>query len=255
MDGAWLFAAAGGLAVFAAVLTFLGGSTERRVPAWTLAVGALLFAAGAMRAPAWGLLLAPLPAGAVIAWRAAAGAARRRKLEDQLAPFLDRLAASLRAGAGLEGALRQTADDTPEPLRTELRRALQDVQVGRTLPDALQGLAERVRLSDAALAAAAIQVSHETGGSLGPILEQVARLVRDRRRLAGRLQALTAQGRMQAVVVGSLPALLGLFLWTWDPETVTGFAASTAGQWTLVGAVLLEAAGLFWIWRIVRVAG
>lgn len=193
------------------------------------------------------------PARRAIPWEAWLGARRRRRLLlEQFPAFLERLSATLRAGTGIEQALERCALEAREPLRGELSRAVQAVKVGRDLRAALPELAARLAIPDAALAASAIGLAIETGGSLGDALDAIAATVRERRRVEGKLAALTAQGRMQAWVIGLLPVALGIFLWSWDPASLRWFMETPTGRLSLAAAVALEAVGVLWILRIVR---
>ncbi len=256
-----LFLAALGLSVFSLAWTALALAVRRAgsPPLGDLAAQnqkllitcLALFLLGLLKGVFWALCLAAIPPAALAASRAAAGAARRRKLSEQLPPFLDRLASSLRTGMGLEAALAETAEEAENPLRAELQQTLQEIKMGLTLAEALESLARRVPLADMRLTATAIPLAQEAGASLGQTLETIADTVRARQKLDGKLRAMTAQGKMQAAIVGAIPFALLAFLWIWEPGMVERFLASPGGRWTIAGAACLELVGILWIWKIV----
>ncbi len=218
--------------------------------AW-LAAAALLLLAGVSD---WWMSGACLAAGVLAApglSRRLAAARREKRLAAQLPPFLDRLASTIAAGQGIESAMEKTTLETEEPLRGELSHLVQELRVGKPLPEAMDAWAERVATADARLVATAIRIAQDSGGRLSDALERIAATVRERRKLAETLASLTAQGKMQAAVIGAMPPLLAAFLWLWEPETFGRFYATAPGKATLAACAIFELVGVLWIWKIV----
>lgn len=178
---------------------------------------------------------------------------RWRLCDHQWPDMLMGLAGALQAGSGLPAAVRYLALHTPAPLGQELSLMVREQRMGVSMVASLQALNQRVPTEATGLIVAALIIASHSGGSLGPLLEDMARMIRDRLQLQGRIQALTAQGRLQAVIMAALPLLLGGVLTWLDPQAMSPLWETSAG-WLLIAIMLvLELAGVLWIRRIVAI--
>lgn len=181
---------------------------------------------------------------------------RRRRLErldQQLPDFLLALAGALRAGQGMQSALRQIVPQAPEPLSQEFGLMLREQRMGVALDDALSGLYRRITTEGMGLVVSSLKIAMQSGGNLAETLERIAATVRARLQLLGRIRALTAQGRMQAWIMALLPPGMVLILNELDPEAASALWHTTQG-WLVLGAVaVLEVAGVLLIRRIVDI--
>ena len=107
--------------------------------------------------------------------------------------------------------------------------------------------------SDFDWAVLAISIQREVGGNLAEVLQTAAETMLQRNRLRREMKALTAEGRISAIVLGSLPFFLFVFLWTTNRGYIQPLLDSVGGIIAMVGAVLLLLAGIFWLTRIVKV--
>lgn len=178
---------------------------------------------------------------------------RRRQFDAQLPDALLAIASAMRAGAGTATALRHVVAEADPPLSQELDLVLRELRVGVNLDTALNNLCTRMPTEATALTTSAMRLANFTGGSLAEALERIATTVRARLHMEGRIQALTAQGRLQAWVLGALPFLLILALHQLEPEVMAQLWRTPAGWATLAAIVVLEAVGLWLIRRIVRI--
>ncbi|MFC3338896.1 type II secretion system F family protein [Paracandidimonas soli] len=181
---------------------------------------------------------------------------RRRRLERfdaQLPDFLLALGGALRAGAGVQAALRQLVADMPAPLGQEFALLLREQRMGVGFETALDSLNRRTGTEGAALMVSALQVAGSSGGNLAGTLEGIAQTLRDRQHMAGRIRALTAQGRLQAWIMACLPVGLILVLSWLQPQAMQPLWDTTQG-WVVVGLILaLETAGIVMVRRIVDI--
>jgi tight adherence protein B len=180
-------------------------------------------------------------------------ARRRAAFETQLVDALDGLAGSLRGGFSLEQGLKLLADRAASPLGQELRFLRREMEVGAPLETALAHLEARLPGEDLRLLVVAVTLAREVGGNLAEILGELAVTLRRRREVQGRLKSLTAQGRLQGVVLGAVPVALGAALYVVQPEMMRKFLVSPKGWAVLALAAALETAGILWIRRIVRI--
>lgn len=182
-----------------------------------------------------------------------AGSREKRRFEKQLPDTLTLLATSLRAGYSLLQAVEAVASEAPDPTAREFGRAMAEARLGRAVGDSLQGIAERTQSQDFEWAVMAIEIQREVGGNLAEVLQTVASTMLQRNRLRGEIRALTAEGRLSAIVLGLLPFLMFGFLYSSNREYLQPLLDETFGQIALGFGVLLIAAGIFWLKKIVDI--
>jgi len=236
----------------AASFVFIDAERIARASAWLLAAVPLL----ALWAHAHVALILCAVAVWVIAPRAIGRwlrQARRRQLEAQLPAAADALAAQLRAGLGLGQALGVLASHQRPPLAQELALLLRRHRLGLTLDAALEEWPRQSRSADLVLFVSALRVSRELGSGLAEALERLGDTLRRRHVIEDRIQALTAQGRSQGIVVSMLPlALLAVLAWL-EPQATQQFFTTPLGLGALASIVVLEALGWWLIRRIVNI--
>lgn len=182
-----------------------------------------------------------------------AGGRERRKFENQLPDTLTLMSTSLRAGYSLLQSTEAVAAEAPNPTAREFGRAIAEARLGVTVSDSLNGIVERTRSKDFEWAVMAIDIQREVGGNLAEVLQTVADTMRARNRLKGEIRALTAEGRISAMVLGSLPFLLFGFLWVSNRDYLLPLIESTFGQISIGVGLLLMAGGVFWLKKIVDI--
>lgn len=178
---------------------------------------------------------------------------RIEKIEEQLPDALQLLAGAIRAGLSLTGAIKQIATELPVPLSQEFQMMLQEQRLGVALDDSLENLTHRVPVQSINLMVSAMRISNETGGSLAETLERAASTMRSQHAMERKIKALTAQGKMQAWVVGLLPVLLLYVLSKMEPEAM-GLLWTTRIGWGVIALVVtLEFFGIWLIRKIVSI--
>lgn len=178
---------------------------------------------------------------------------RRARLDAQLPDALQLMAGALRAGLAPGAALARIASQSPAPLAQELALLLHEQRLGVASDQALDRFARRVPTPSVALVVSALRIAAETGGPLAETLERTADTLRRRRELQGRIDALTAQGRLQAWVVGALPPVLVLVLARMEPGAMSLLWTTPTGWGVLALVAGLEVAGVWLIRRIVAI--
>lgn len=143
---------------------------------------------------------------------------RLKAFDGQLPDVLDHLQGSLRAGYGLLQAVEWVSRQIPDPAGMEFERVLREVQLGRTLLDALDSMVRRIPSDDLALIITAVKIQYEVGGSLAEVLETVAYTIRERVRIHREIRVLTSQQRYSGYVLIALPIGLAAFLMVVNPE-------------------------------------
>ena len=210
-------------------------------------LGYLLFGAviGAI-----GLLVPLLGAGAFLNFKASR---RNKAFGDQLSDALMIMSGSLRSGFGVGQAIDTVAEEMDAPLGQEFRRAILETRLGRDVEDALDGVARRVQNEDFAWVVDAMRINRTVGGDLAQILDQVGETIRARNRLKRQVSALTAEGRISALVLGFLPVGMGLVLYSSNPDYMDPLFSRTIGLVMLGVAVGLLVVGALWLKKLIDV--
>jgi tight adherence protein B len=178
---------------------------------------------------------------------------RLRTFEEQLPDALMMLAGGLRAGVGLSSAIQQLVAEAQPPISQEFSLMLREQRLGVTLEQALSNLNRRVPTQTTILMVSAMRVATETGGGLAETLERTAHTIRSRLQMEGKIGALTAQGKLQAWVVGLLPFVLMAILDKMEPEAM-GLMWSTQLGWAALAVIgFLELMGLYIIRKIISI--
>jgi|SRR5581483_2979224 tight adherence protein B len=178
---------------------------------------------------------------------------RVEKLNKQLPEALTIISNALKAGFGLLQALNNAADQLEHPIATELGRTIHEMNVGSSAEEALLGLTERAGSYDLDIVVTAILVQRTVGGNLGEILDTVADTMRERIRIRGEIQTLTAQQKLTGVVIGLLPIVIGILFQILSPGYINPLFTTTMGKAMIGGAIVLEAVGIMVIQRILNI--
>jgi tight adherence protein B len=178
---------------------------------------------------------------------------RLRRFLEQMPEGLDMISQGLQAGLGLTQSMVFVAKQMPDPLGTEFSVFLEEVNLGLPMLDALKGFEERVPLAEVRLLAIALLVQREVGGSLAELLNKLADVIRDRFRIERQIKTLTAQNRMSAWVVASLPPALAVFMFMMDPALMNETWRNPMGQTMYLMALGLEVLGILAFRKFIRI--
>lgn len=180
-------------------------------------------------------------------------ARRIERIEQQLPDALQMLAGTARAGLSLPAALRQVTTEFGPPLSQELMLLQHEQRLGVSLDDALENLALRMPTQPVKLMVSAMRIANETGGGLAETLERTASTLRSQHAMELKIRALTAQGKLQAWVVGLLPVFLLWVLTRLEPEAMAQLWTTRLGWGVLIGVLVMELIGVVLIRRIVAI--
>lgn len=181
---------------------------------------------------------------------------RRQRIESfrrQMPDSLMLIAGGLRSGSSLLQAIGQAATELPAPARHEFSLLLRQQRIGVSLDEALVSFARRMPVEESVLFASALRIGAAAGGSMAATLESLADAMRRKLVIEGKIQALTAQGRLQARVMGALPALLAIALFVVEPVAMRTLVTTWQGWVVCAIVVVLQLAGFFSIRRIVAI--
>jgi tight adherence protein B len=176
-----------------------------------------------------------------------------RKFNDQLADMLTMVANSLRAGFGLLQGLDLAAEQSQPPMSTELYHLLRDTRMGASIETALESMGERVGSYDLDVVITAILIQRSVGSNLSEVLEKVAHTIRERARIKGEINTLTAQKKLSGVIIGLMPPAFVLMVLAVNFDYMSALFTDPLGRFLLVVAVVLDIAGILTIKRIVSI--
>ena len=142
---------------------------------------------------------------------------RLNAFNKQLPDTITLLANALRAGSSFLQAIELVVRESRPPISTEFARVIREVNLGLPFEQAMENMVRRVKSEDLELMATAITIQHQVGGNLAEILDSIAFTIRERVRIKGEINTLTAQQRMSGYVVGFLPIGLAGFLFIAAP--------------------------------------
>jgi tight adherence protein B len=163
---------------------------------------------------------------------------RFHKFEEQLPEALDLISRSLKAGHAFSSGLRLVSEEMDNPISGEFDKALNEINFGVATHDALDNLTNRIPLDDLMFFVISVILQRETGGNLAEILENLARLIRERFKLNGHVRVLSAQARLSAYILVAVPILVGFAIQLINPKFFEPFFENPSGKYILaVGAV------------------
>jgi tight adherence protein B len=197
-----------------------------------------------------GLVGTPLVARSVLRGKVAR---KRRAFADQLPDNLEVIAAALRAGHSLVGALSAVVDSASEPSRSEFRRVVAEEQLGVPLEEALNAVVVRMDNRDLDQVALVARLQRETGSSASEVIERVIETVRSRQELRRLVRTLTTQGRLSRWILTAIPIILAVVIPLINHGYLDPLFHRTSGQVLLFFTALMVTAGSIAIGKIVDI--
>ncbi|MHC4403143.1 MAG: type II secretion system F family protein [Planctomycetota bacterium] len=222
-----------------------------RIVTLALVIGSAM--AGLLYVATWQWVYA-LPAGLVgcampILWVAYMRSKRLEKLIAQIPDAFDLMARTMRAGQTISQALQAVADECSPPLGEEFQYCCEQQNLGLSPEAALRDLARRTGVLELKIFVLAVVVHRQSGGNLTELLDKLAKVVRERFRIRGKIKSLTAEGRSQAMVLLALPPfMMILLLFVARPYMIELFKYPTL----LVGMFVSMALGGLWMRKIIN---
>ena len=178
---------------------------------------------------------------------------RLKRFMDQLPHALDLMARALRAGHAFPSAMAQVAQEFDEPMGPQFKAALDEINFGVNVQQALTNMTQRMDCPDLKYFVVSVIVQRETGGNLAEIIESLAHLIRERFKLHRKVRSLTAEARMSGIVVTALPFLFGGIVSIIRPGYLSPLFEDPLGKILVVAAVVMLVIGGLAMKRLVNV--
>lgn len=179
--------------------------------------------------------------------------ARMAKFEEQLPDAIDSMTRALKAGHPFSATLKLVAEDMSDPVSEEFRLTFNDINYGNDVRRAMLGLLSRVPSVTVMSLVTSILVQKETGGNLAEVLEQISKVIRGRFRFHRKVKTLTAEGRMSAWVLATVPLILFLAIWFTTPDYLTMLRDDPRGHNLIIYGCISGVIGIYWVRRILRI--
>ena len=178
---------------------------------------------------------------------------RLRKFEEQLPDALLMVTGAMRAGASLNIALEGLVKEQPPPISQEFELFMREQRIGVEFEKSLGNMDKRLPLQDFAMLTSALRINREIGGNLAEILESLAETLRRKHMMEGKIDSLTAQGKLQGIVMTGLPILLGVLLYFLEPEAMSKLWTTTVGYVVSGVILIMETLGYIMIRKITSI--
>ena len=199
------------------------------------------------------LLFGAIGGAAPYLWTRYRIATRHAKLDEQLVDAFILMANGLKAGLTLQQAIELAADELEAPASDEFGRLLKELRLGTLIDDALIQMTDRLELPDLELAVHSILTLRESGGNLSETFMTVALTIVERKKIEGKISAMTAEGRYQGIILCCMPFLVSGLLYLVSPEFALPLFTTTIGWliWTVV--LVLVSLGMWLVIKVTQV--
>lgn len=178
---------------------------------------------------------------------------RAKAFNSQLGDSLILIANSLRTGYSFLQSIEMVSREMPKPICEEFARLLKEMNLGVSTEDAMNNLAKRVNSDDLDLVVTAVLIQRQVGGNLAEVLDGISNTIRERIKIKGQIQTLTAQGRISGLIVSLLPLATGLMIYIVNPEYMKVLFFHPIGRIMIVAGVISQIVGMLLIRKIVNI--
>jgi tight adherence protein B len=178
---------------------------------------------------------------------------RRAAFSEQLVDGLVMMSNGMRSGFTLQQAIDMLIEEMPAPLSQEFDLVRREYRVGVDLDVALKNCVERTKDEDLGLVVTAIQITRQLGGNLAEVFDKIVGMVRERKILHGKAEALTSEGKMQAAVVGLLPYGFLFAMIKVNPDLMRLMWTTLPGIIALIFVILLDVVGYLWVRKVATI--
>ena len=158
---------------------------------------------------------------------------------------VDVIVRGIKAGLPLFESLKVVAADSPEPLKSEFRAIIETQTIGIPLGEACSRLYERMPVPEANFFGIVISIQQKSGGNLSEALGNLSKVLRDRKKMAEKIQAMSMEAKASAAIIGSLPPIVMLLVYLSTPDYISLLWTHPTGRLMLAGCVLWMSAGIF----------
>ncbi len=193
-------------------------------------VALLLGIAGGAAGPHW-----------FLGWRRAR---RQQRFTDEFANALDVIVRGIKSGLPLNDTLRMISNETPEPVRSEFARVVEALQMGSPLTEAVNRLYVSMPMPETNFFAIVVAIQSQSGGNLAEALGNLSRVLRERRKMKGKIKAMSMEAKASAYIIGSLPIIVGVLVYLTSPDYISVLFTDPKGHMILLGSAMWMLCGI-----------
>ncbi|ABD06488.1 type II secretion system protein [Rhodopseudomonas palustris HaA2] len=169
---------------------------------------------------------------------------REKKFINALPDAVDVIVRGIKAGLPLFDSLKVVAADSPEPLKSEFNAIIETQAIGMPLGEACARLYDRMPLPEANFFGIVISIQQKSGGNLSEALGNLSKVLRDRKKMAEKIQAMSMEAKASAAIIGSLPPIVMLLVYLSTPDYIALLWTHPTGRLMLAGCVVWMSAGI-----------
>lgn len=158
---------------------------------------------------------------------------------------LDIIVRAIKSGLPLNDGIRLIANESPEPVRAEFRRIVESQQIGMTIPEAALRMPETMPCPEASFFGIVIQIQQQAGGNLSEALGNLSRVLRDRKKMKAKVQALSMEAKASAAIIGALPFIVAFLVYLSSPNYIKPLFFTSTGHLILGISALWMSIGIF----------
>lgn len=172
-------------------------------------------------------------------------ARRLAKFIDAFPGSIDVIIRGVKAGLPVADCFRVIATEGQEPVRSEFRKIIESTAVGLSIGEGTERFAERVPTAEASFFSIVINIQQKAGGNLSEALTNLSNVLRDRKKMKGKIKAMSSEAKASAGIIGSLPFLVGGAVYLTTPSYMMVLFTTNAGKFVMGGSLLWMAIGIF----------
>ena len=168
---------------------------------------------------------------------------RIRRINKFIANFptaIDIIVRGIKAGLPLGDTIRIAAAESPEPVKSEFRRIVESLSVGMTLPEAVERMAQRVPIAETNFFSIVISIQGKSGGNLSEAIGNLSRVLRERKKMKGKISAMSMEAKASAAIIGAVPFLVVGALYVSSPHYISPL-------WTTIHGRMITAIAVCWM--------
>ncbi|MBP2559630.1 tight adherence protein B [Neorhizobium galegae] len=170
---------------------------------------------------------------------------RQKKFLEEFPNALDVMVRSIKSGLPLNDAMRLIASDGQEPVKTEFRRVIESQQVGLSIPEACTRMMMTMPLPEVNFFAIVITIQGQAGGNLSEAIGNLSKVLRERRKMKAKVQALSMEAKASAVIIGALPFIVSLLVYLTSPQYISIIFTDPRGHLILLLSGVWMSIGIF----------
>lgn len=177
---------------------------------------------------------------------------RIKNFIEELPNALDVITRGIKSGLPLGDCLRIIASESVEPVKSEFRRTVEAQMLGLTIPEAIEGMAERIPITEVKFFSIVISVQSKAGGNLSESLGNLSSVLRERKKMKNKIQALSMEAKASGVILGSMPFAVLILVYFSNPMYISKLWTTDMGKMALLGAGFWVSIGIFSMKKIIN---